>query len=414
MAEQKVIKFKSPYSFKDAKEEAIKANITLDEMVFNLESKLDHERAGVSLYDATVELHDALLNESNFKDGVDEQFARNGYTVLDLNLRRPAFNSFAFKHVPHIYGGGAVETDKGFFVKPITRQGRLASGNNNKVNLVGDASETLEAPILPITLGLSIGYIDQLKADTIGYDKIGVQHEAVRMSYELEKDAFAFVGHRGIDGTNTDGAGMARGLINFSSDDAVISDLETKVYDTPITNKTFQTMNTRELISVITQEYVEFIKQVSFDASFAPNKWLVSPEILASLSQPAYLSVAGTVYQSQLEYVNKTLEVLRKTYGAPEIWIEQLPYLAPYTAQSQFAEYMHEDGTNNNGRTVMYRQDPYIMRSRLALDLTPGALVYDVVNNVFRRNYIAFLGTPLLYYPKQIRYIDNGAVASAE
>ena len=45
------------------------------------------------------------------------------------------------------------------------------------------------------------------------------------------------VGHRGIDGTNVDGAEMARGLINLKSGDAIISDLETKVYSPALVNK---------------------------------------------------------------------------------------------------------------------------------------------------------------------------------
>ena len=65
-------------------------------------------------------------------------------------------------------------------------------------------------------------------------------------------------------------------------------------------------------------------------------------------------------------------------------------------------------------QVVMYRQDPYIIRSRIAMDLTPGALVLDITNNQLRRNYIAFIGTPLLFYPKHIRYIDNGTEPATE
>jgi hypothetical protein len=87
---------------------------------------------------------------------------------------------------------------------------------------------------------------------------------------------------------------------------------------------------------------------------------------------------------------------------------EVLPYISPTATFAGFDPVLNEDGTNNTGRLVLYRQDPYVMRSRLALDLTPGALVYDPANNGMRRNYIAFIGSPLVFYPTAVRYTDNG------
>ncbi len=406
----KVIKYTSPYKFKDAQEGAKTRNITLDEMVYNLERRFDDPRAEVSLTDAMKEYHSAIKSETRFQDGAEEQFAYNGYTMLDLNLRRPAYRAFGLQHMPVIYGGGAVETDKGFFFRPTTRGGRLASGENNKVNLVNANYETLEAPILPITLGLSIGIINQLKADTISFDVIGANHEAVRLSYSIELDKFLMVGHRGIDGTNVDGAEMARGLINLKSGDAIISDLETKVYSPALVNKQFETMTTPELIAVMGTEYREFGQEVAYDGNFMPNKWLVGPKVIAALSAPAHITVAGTVYQSQLDYLTAQFRVWARAFEAPEVYIQALPYLDPIGDMTGFDAVLNEDGTNDTGRTILYRQDPYVMRARIALDLTPGALVFDAANNAVRRNYVAFIGTPLLFYPGQVRYIDNGAV----
>ena len=56
----KVIKYTSPYKFKDAQEGAKTRNITLDEMVYNLERRFDDPRAEVSLTDSMKEYHSAI------------------------------------------------------------------------------------------------------------------------------------------------------------------------------------------------------------------------------------------------------------------------------------------------------------------------------------------------------------------
>lgn len=401
-----VIRFDSPYTFTDSIKNAERGRMTLREYIVRQEKMIEDPRVKGFMDAITPELHNARKAEKGiFKDGAEAQFAYNGFTVLDLNIRRPLFNTFAMKHVPHITGGGAVETDKGFFMNYATQKGRLASGNNNKVNLVKSNVETLEAPILPITLGLFVGQIDLMKAETIGYDVIGVEGEAVRYSYQIELDKFAFVGHRGIDGTVVDGSGMARGLINLTSDDADIIDLETNANITS-TIKKMEFMPTNDLVDVFVGEYSRFAESVVFQADKLPNKWLLYPSLFAKLTKPAYLTSAGTVFKSHLEYIKAQLNELAQAYGGPQVMFDVLPYIAPSGQFTNFDPVLNEDGTNNTGRTILYRQDAQILRSRLALDLTPGAIVYDPANNGMRRNYVAFVGTPLVFY--KLRYIDNG------
>lgn len=401
-----VIRFDSPYTFTDSIKNAERGRMTLREYIVRQEKMIEDPRVKGFMDSIVPELHNARKNESKvFKDGAEAQFAYNGFTVLDLNIRRPLFNTFAMKHVPHITGGGAVETDKGFFMNYATQHGRLASGNNNKVNLVKSNVETLEAPILPITLGLFVGQIDLMKAETIGYDVIGVEGEAVRYSYQIELDKFAFVGHRGIDGTAVDASGMARGLINLTSDDADIIDLETNTNITS-TIKKMEYMPTDDLVDVFVGEYSRFAESVVFQADKLPNKWLLYPSLFAKLTKPAYLTSAGTVFKSHLEYIKAQLNEIAQAYGGPQVMFDVLPYIAPTAEFTNFDPILNEDGTNNTGRTILYRQDAQILRSRLALDLTPGAIVYDPANNGMRRNYVAFVGTPLVFY--KLRYIDNG------
>jgi hypothetical protein len=409
-----MIMYDSPYTFNDANQKAKFRNVSLREYVLTQEKMIEDPRMKGFLDSQTLALSKARTVQ--FKDGAEGQFAYNGFTVLDLNIRKPMFNVYAMKHVPHIYGGGATELDKGFFFNYATQKGRLASGNNNKVNLVKSNVETLQAPIEPITLGLFVGQIDLMKAQTIGYDVIGVEGEAVRYSYQVELDKFAFVGHRGIDGSSTDGSTMARGLINQASTDVTITDLETATgYDFVSTShKKFEVMSTGELVNLIIGEYNKYAEAVVYSPDKLPNKWLIYPSLYASLVKPAYISSsAGTVYKSHLEYLKAQLNEVAIGYGGPEVMIDVLPYLAPTAQMTAFDSLLNEDGTNNTGRTILYRQDPYLFRSRLALDLTPGAMIYDPANNGYRRNYVAFIGTPLVFYPTAIRYIDNGTTTSA-
>lgn len=399
---------KNSYNFVDSMTGANSKRMTLREHILTQEKMIENSQGGFKgfLDSQTLALYKA--RNVTFKDGVEEQFAYNGFTVLDLNIRKPLFNTYAMRDVPHIYGGGAVETDKGFAFNYATQKGRLASGNNNKVNLVKSNVETLEAPIMPITLGLFVGQVDMMKAQTIGYDVIGVEGEAVRYSYQIELDKFAYVGHRGIDGTSTDSSGMARGLINQASTDVTITNLETtSLYS--LTAKKFEYMTTKELVAVFVGEYTAFATGVVFQADKLPNKWLLFPELYAALTKPAYLTSAGTVFKSHLEYLKAQIDEVAIGYNGPKVMFEMLPYLSATGNFGNFDPILNEDGLNNTGRTILYRQDSYVMRSRLALDLTPGALIYDPANNGMRRNYISFIGSPLLFYGECLRYIDNGS-----
>jgi len=398
-------KLQSTYNFNDAITGAERNRVTLREFILQQEKMIEDPRTAGFLDSQTLKLSEA--RKTTFKDGAESQFAYNGFTVLDLNIRKPMFNTYALRHVPHIYGGGAVETDKGFFFNYATQKGRLASGNNNKVNLVKSNVETLQAPILPITLGLFVGQVDMMKAQTIGYDVIGVEGEAVRYSYQIELDKFAFVGHRGIDGTTTDAATMARGLLNLASDEATTTDLETTTVYT-LTHKKFENMTTNELVTVFVGEYSAYAKAVVYQQDKLPNKWLLYPELFAQLTKPAYITSSGTVFKSHLEYLKSQIAEVAQVYGGPDVMFEVLPYISAAANFAGFDPVLNEPGTNDTGRTILYRQDPYLLRSRLALDLTPGALVYDAANNGMRRNYIAFIGTPLVFYPTAVRYIDNG------
>lgn len=396
---ERIVKFNSPFTFKDGLETAKQEKITLDEVWYNSQLAFETDKAAVSLTDAMAEYHDAILN-----DGIEGKYAYNGFTILDANIRRPLFNSFAFKHVPHIYGGGAAETDKGFYHKHQAGKGRLASGNNSKITLVDYDSETLEAPIVPITLGLAIGMVDKIKYDHIGFDIVEAYQTAVNISYQIELEKFAFVGHKGT-GINND---AAKGLLNFTSDDAVITNLDTDPRFAGLSSKELQKMNTLDLITVFETEYLADCAEKVYASWALINKILLFPNLLASLSKPAHITSSGTVYRSQLEYLKQALNELSSGFGGPEITIDSVPYTNPLADLGQFDPILNEPGSNSTGRVVMYRQDPYIIRSRIAMDLTPGALVLDITNNQLRRNYIAFIGTPLLFYPKHIRYIDNG------
>jgi len=406
-------KFESSYEFNDTLTRASQQGKTLRQYIIEREAMLEDPRVKKGfLLEQTAKLHESRLAKEDFMDGAEGMFAVNGFVVADMNIRRPLFKTYAPKHVPFLYGGGAIEVDKGFFMNYNTAPGRLASGNNNKVNLVKSNVYSLESPILPLTLGMFVGNIDLMKADQIGYDIISTEAEAVRLSYQIELEKFAFVGHRGIDGTSTDGASMARGLLNFGTDVAVVQDLETTTDYTLGTKKKLEGMTTEKLSEIFVGEYYKFAEQVGYDESALANKYLLSPTDMRTLLKPANLGSGSTVYRSHLAYIKEQLDLARISINGPEVTFDVLPYLDPYNANTfGFDPLLNEDGTNGTSRIVLYRQDPYVLRLRLALDLTPGAIVYDPINNGMRRNYVAFIGTPLAYY-KTVRYIDNGTTNS--
>ena len=401
------------YAFNDAVSKAASSKKTLRQFITDAERFAEDPRVKGFLDAQNEQLYKARMREVEVNDSLGQEglFPYNRLTALDLNIRRPMFKTYAPKHVPFLYGGGAIEVDKGFFRNYATTQGRLASGQNNKVNLVKSNTESLEAPILPITLGLWVGLVDNMKAEQIGYDVIGAEAEAVRFSYQVELDKFAFVGHRGIDGTSNDNSGMARGLLNLTSDLAQVVDLENL---NTILNKDVRFMTTLELHEVFVGEYMNFAMQVGYDEEHLANKFLLPTDVLSALTKPAHISEGGTVYKSHLEYLQAQLEVVRKTINGPAVQWEALPYLNEYNAGTfNFDPLLNEDGTNDTGRIILYRQDPYSFRLRLALDLTPGALLFDPGSNGWRRNYIAFIGTPLAFY-NTFRYIDNGETVVSE
>jgi hypothetical protein len=89
-----------------------------------------------------------------------------------------------------------------------------------------------------------------------------------------------------------------------------------------------------------------------------------------------------------------------------------LPYLSDDISDTKDAS-MVSSGTNDTGRVVIYRQDPYVGYLPLPMDLTGGATVFDINTNAFRRNYISFVGYLLQFYQNTIRYIDNGESVDA-
>jgi hypothetical protein len=42
------------------------------------------------------------------------------------------------------------------------------------------------------------------------------------------------------------------------------------------------------------------------------------------------------------------------------------------------------------------------------MDLTGGAVVFDINTNAFRKNYLSFVGYLMVFYAETLRYLDNG------
>ena len=172
-----------------------------------------------------------------------------------------------------------------------------------------------------------------------------------------------------------------------------------------VLQRKFKTLSIKTFTEVFIGELLAYAKSFAFVPEHLPNKALFFPELWAWLTSPAVFT--GTVYKSNMEYLSAQVDVFIKAQGGSGFVFEQNPYLSP-TAETIADPILKNAGTNSTGRIVIYRQDPYVMRSRLALDLTPGAIVYDAVNNGFRRNYVAFIGVPLNFYAgKAVRILTT-------
>ena len=99
------------YAFNDAISKAASSKKTLRQYITDAERINEDPRVKGFLDMQNEQLYKARLQEVELKDSLGQEglFPYNRLTALDLNIRRPMFKTYAPKHVPFLYGGGAIE-----------------------------------------------------------------------------------------------------------------------------------------------------------------------------------------------------------------------------------------------------------------------------------------------------------------
>lgn len=344
-------------------------------------------------------LKDYARQTNYFKDGAEGQFPVDAFQILDLTVNLPLNKFWAQELVPIRYGGGAAESIAFFRQNVALSEGRLAGGNTNEIPLVGITDEKVVGPIYAIKLGILLGAVDLMKAETINYDLLERHEMALRTSYWREIEQFAFSGNLGIAGITASSDAFKAGLLNQPT---------TLVGYEALTDAQWTTYDVNNFVDMFVGAVAKMKKDLRFNRDFFPNKVLVPPTLMTAMQAAALVGDLGTggagIATSIFEYIRQ--EVRNRL--SIDVTFEELPYLdAGSIATDGF--FVEEAGANDTGRVVIYRQDEKVIKLPITMGLTGGAALPSPTEDGIRKNYVAFAGPLLVVYPETIYYIDNKA-----
>ena len=412
------------YDFLDAYRGSVESKKTIRQFILDREAAIEDPRVPEELRVKTIEKNRQRLFADEmrrlmgsdhprlFKDNAPTgAFPTNALERLDMNIRHQPLKTYAMRDIPIQYGGGALESIKGFKEMYQLPKGGFIGGDTNQVRLVNVEFQAQYVPVKPLTYGLRLGYIDELKNQQLGYDAISKNAEAIVRAWNLDLDRIGYVGTRGENGSTTDVSGNYRGLLN--QENVTTTDLETTT-DYTLTEKNLIYMDINTAIEIFIGELNDIAAANDWDERYIPNKMLFFKEYFEWLNKTAQNTTnTGTPFRTNKDILAEALNTWCDTQGFDRISLVMLPYLS-YDISSTKDASMVSSGTNDTGRIVLYRQDPYVNYLPLPLDLTSGALVYDINTNAYRRNYVSFVGYLMLFQPTSMRYIDNGSTRATD
>lgn len=344
-------------------------------------------------------LKDYARQTNYFKDGAEGQFPVDAFQILDLTVNLPLNKFWAQELVPIRYGGGAAESIAFFRQNVALSEGRLAGGNTNEIPLVGITDEKVVGPIYAIKLGILLGAVDLMKAETINYDLLERHEMALRTSYWREIEQFAFSGNLGIAGITTSSDAFKGGLLNQPT---------ASVGYKALTDAQWSTYDVNNFVDMFVGAVAQMKRDLRFNRDFFPNKVLVPPTLMTAMQAAALVGDLGTggagIATSIFEYIRQ--EVRNRL--SIDVTFEELPYLdSGAIATDGF--FVEQAGANSTGRVVIYRQDEKVIKLPITMGLTGGAALPSPTEDGIRKNYVAFAGPLLVVYPETIYYIDNKA-----
>lgn len=330
-------------------------------------------------------VHNKLVNGATFlgdsATANDEGygFLYNALEWVDPIIHKPLVNFYWFRDLPYRIGGGAVEYASFYKVNySFDNATPIASGSNNVVITVSSALAKQQTRVQAFSLILKVGLIDSMKADQIDLNIFDQLENGIMLKYNTLVDNISFFGLPGL----SDSYGL------FNNPDVAVD-------STSITSSWKQsTLTALDIFNALNDNMIKAIENSGFDKRATPNRILVPAGLFTKLASP--LAVGGTTTAISLwKYLKENLAINYALYdGTVDIFPN--PYLA-------------DQGTNSNGRIVIYRYDEEMVRGIMGMELTRGATLYDPSDLAFKTAFVAFIGEPQFLYLSNIRYIDNAA-----
>lgn len=327
----------------------------------------------------------SLLSKEGFaKDSATDLFVSSGLEYIDPTLHKPMSRYFALRDMPHMMVGGAMEEASFFKTNFAINTGNgssLGSGNNGVVTTVKAQLQKKTTRIQPRQYVLEYGYIDSLKAKTIGFDFMSLFDEGVRHQYNIEKDNIAYYGLVEF----SVGSNPSEGLLNASG-----------IAKTTVSTK-FENMTGEQLVSTLTGALLDTYSDIAYDSTYLPNRILVPTSLFKKLVLPlAVIGQNGSTATTGVSTLSYVKEALKASIAEENVDISILPL-----------PYAETEGTASTGRIVIYKYGMDVVRMPIGMDLTRGATLFDPSTQSIKTNYVAFIGEPQFVRKNAIRYIDN-------
>jgi hypothetical protein len=358
-----------------------------------IEMEAEKEKFGRGASDL---VKDYTKNTQHFHDSEAGQFPIDAFQVLDLTVNLPLNKYWAQEIVPIRYGGGAVESFAFFRNNVGLAEGRLAGGNTNEIPLVSVSAQKITVPIYAIKLGIVLGMVDLMKAETINFDILERHESALRLSYWREIEYFAFEGNVGIGDITTSTTNFFPGLLNIPVSGSGI-------YYNALTAETWSAHDVGEWTTTLVGAFASMKRNVRFNRDYFPDTVLIPPTAWTLLQAPATIgSGAVGIAQSIMEYVQKQIKMRLQM----DVEFVELPYLDA-GAKATFGFPIEASGANSNGRIVIFRKDEKVLKMPITMALTGGATLPSPTEDGLRKNYVGFAGPLAIVYPESIGYIDN-------
>ena len=274
------MKLENTYNFIDMLSQAQNQNITLREKILLSESLIEDPRVPRVFGDEFTVMEAERRRQELFArkmkkdfgetldfDFGDEApigaFATNALERLDMQVRRQALRTYATRDIPIYYGGGALESIKGFKEMYQLPKGGFIGGDTNEVRLVKVDFKAQHVPVKPLTYGLRLGLIDSMKNDVVGFDAIAKNSEVISKAFFLDMDRVAYVGERGEDGSTSDTNVDYAGLLNL--DNVGVLDLETTTEVDLDTIKKLEHLPIAKVIDI----FIHVLNQIAKNVDFA-------------------------------------------------------------------------------------------------------------------------------------------------